>query len=112
MLCKIFAISVRCSQNDILLLYCPLLLIYSIVTPFTIEPWQPEFGDNSPNKGVEQPIQGVMTTYGFLLPYPTKHRFAVWFTGGSCLFGLGGWCLAEALFRMFANAATTFAYLY
>eukprot|EP00797_Seminavis_robusta_P009928 Sro1724_g293660.2 (1023) ;mRNA; f:1942-5615 len=56
---------------------------YNIVTPFTIEAWRPEFGDDSPNKGVEQPIHGVMTTYGYLLPYPTQNRFSVWFTGGS-----------------------------
>lgn len=57
---------------------------YNIVTAFTIEPWKPEFGDRSPNKIVTQPIRGVMTTYGFILPYPTqKHRFSVWFTGGS-----------------------------
>lgn len=54
------------------------------MTPLTIEPWREEFGDDSPNKGVDVPVQGVMTTFGFLLPYPTKHRFAVWFTGG-CL---------------------------
>ena len=56
---------------------------YNIVTPFTIEPHRPEFGDNSPNIGVEQPIHGVMTTYGYILPYPTGNRFSVWFTGGT-----------------------------
>ena len=55
----------------------------SIVTPFTIEVWRSEFGEKSPNKGVEQPIHGVMTTYGFILPFPTQNRFSVWFTGGS-----------------------------
>lgn len=56
---------------------------YNIVTPFTIEAWRPEFGEDSPNKGVSECINGVMTTYGFLLPYPTQNRFSVWFTGGS-----------------------------
>ena len=56
---------------------------YDIVTPCTIEPWRPEFGDDSPNKGIEQPIHGVMTTYGFILPYPKGHRFSVWFVGGT-----------------------------
>ena len=56
---------------------------YNIVTPCTIEGWRPEFGEDSPNKGLSQPIRGVMTTYGFILPYPKGLRFAVWFTGGS-----------------------------
>jgi hypothetical protein len=57
---------------------------YNVVTAITIEAWQPEFGENSPNKSVDQPIRGVMTTYGFILPYPSQnHRFSVWFTGGS-----------------------------
>uniref|UniRef100_A0A7S3KZV6 Uncharacterized protein n=1 Tax=Amphora coffeiformis TaxID=265554 RepID=A0A7S3KZV6_9STRA len=56
---------------------------YNIVTPCTVEAWQPEFGNDSPNKGLKRPIRGVMTTYGFILPYPKGLRFAVWFTGGS-----------------------------
>ena len=56
---------------------------YNIVTACTIEPHRPEFGDQSPNKGINEPIQGVLTTYGFILPYPKGHRFSVWFTGGS-----------------------------
>ena len=56
---------------------------YNIVTPCTIEPYRPEFGPDSPNKGIEQPIRGVMTTFGFILPYPKGHRFSVWFTGGT-----------------------------
>lgn len=60
---------------------------YNLVTPFTIEPWTQEFGVNSPNKGIREDqarIRGIMTTYGFILPYPTQsHRFSVWFTGGS-----------------------------
>jgi hypothetical protein len=55
----------------------------SLVTPITIEPWKPEFGDDSPNKGVDKPIRGVLTSYGFIHPYPTQNRFSVWFTGGS-----------------------------
>jgi len=56
----------------------------SIVTAFTIESWKPEYGEKSPNKAVDEPIRGVMTTYGFILPYPTQNnRFSVWFTGGS-----------------------------
>jgi hypothetical protein len=62
---------------------------YNIVTPFTIEPyWKLELGgkadDSSPNQEIPWPIRGVMTTYGFMLPYPKQdHRFSVWFTGGS-----------------------------
>lgn len=56
---------------------------YNIVTPCTIEAWRPAFGDDSPNRGLEQPIRCVMTTYGYILPYPKGLRFAVWFTGGS-----------------------------
>jgi len=60
---------------------------YNLVTCFTIEPWKPEFGDNSPNKGITEdqpPLRGIMTTYGFILPYPLQnHRFSVWFTGGT-----------------------------
>ena len=56
---------------------------YNIVTPCTIEPYREEFGPDSVNKGIEQPIRGVMTTYGYILPYPKGHRFSVWFTGGT-----------------------------
>jgi len=65
------------------------LRTYNIVTPFTIEPWRADFGDDSPNKTVDRPIHGVMTTYGYLHAYPAHHRksahhrFSVWFTGGS-----------------------------
>ena len=55
---------------------------YNIITAFTIEPWLPEFGEDSPNKEVHEPIKGIMTTYGFALSYPTQDRFSVWFTGG------------------------------
>jgi hypothetical protein len=55
---------------------------YNIITAFTIEPWLPEFGEDSPNKEVLEPIKGIMTTYGFALPYPTQDRFSIWFTGG------------------------------
>jgi hypothetical protein len=55
---------------------------YNIITAFTIEPWLPEFGEDSPNKEVLEPIKGIMTTYGFALSYPTQDRFSIWFTGG------------------------------
>ena len=58
------------------------LRTYDVITAFTIEPWRPDFGDDSPNKGVEEPIRGCMTTYGFALPYPKGNRFSIWFTGG------------------------------
>ena len=55
---------------------------YNIITAFTIEPWLPDFGEDSPNKEVLEPIKGIMTTYGFALSYPTQNRFSIWFTGG------------------------------
>lgn len=56
-------------------------LSFSIVTAFTIEP--------SRNQGVDEPIEGIMTTYGYCLPYPTGNRFSIWFTGGSIEVGGG-----------------------
>lgn len=55
----------------------------SIVTAFTIEPYNPAFGPASPNAIVQQPIHGIMTTYGYALPDPCKpDRLSVWFSGG------------------------------
>lgn len=54
---------------------------HSIITAFTIEPHNPEFGDA--NQDVDEPIEGIMTTVGYILPYPKQNRFSVWFTGGS-----------------------------
>eukprot|EP00977_Amphora_coffeiformis_P001569 scaffold297_cov171-Amphora_coffeaeformis.AAC.18 len=56
---------------------------YSIVTAFTIEPYNELFGENSPNKGIVDPIQGLMTVYSYIVPYPKQDRFSVWFTGGA-----------------------------
>ena len=56
---------------------------YDIVTPCTIEAWRPAFGNDSPNRGLDRPIRCVMTTHGYILPYPKGLRFAVWFTGGT-----------------------------
>lgn len=46
-----------------------------------MEPHNPEFGEA--NRDVDEPIEGIMTTHGYILPYPTKNRFSVWFTGGT-----------------------------
>jgi hypothetical protein len=55
---------------------------YDIVTAFTIEPYQESFGGKSPNIGVKEPIQAIMTINSFIVPYPKQNRFSVWFTGG------------------------------
>lgn len=57
--------------------------MYSIVVAFTIEPYSPSFGADSPNRIVTCPIRGIMTTYGYVLPDPTtQDRLTVWFSGG------------------------------
>ena len=55
----------------------------SIVTAFAIEPYDENFGENSPNKGIVDPIQALMTTYSYIVPYPKQNRFSVWFIRGS-----------------------------
>jgi len=60
---------------------------YNVVTAFTIEPGKP--GDTGPNAAVEEPIEGIMTVYGYCLPYPKGNRFNIWFTGGSLEVGDG-----------------------
>ncbi|KAL7468514.1 hypothetical protein ACHAXS_011801 [Conticribra weissflogii] len=61
----------------------PVLRTYNIVTAFTIEPYSPQFGPDSPNKLVMSPIRGILTTEGFALPDPNKpDRLSVWFSGG------------------------------
>mmetsp|Transcript_21329 Transcript_21329/g.44825 ORF Transcript_21329/g.44825 Transcript_21329/m.44825 type:complete len:679 (-) Transcript_21329:159-2195(-) len=61
----------------------PVLRTYNIVTAFTIEPYSPQFGHDSPNKLVMSPIRGILTTEGFALPDPNKpDRLSVWFSGG------------------------------
>lgn len=48
---------------------------YNIVVSFTIEP-----GEHS---DVKEPVRGVMTSYGFIVPDPSvSGRFTVWFSGG------------------------------
>lgn len=58
---------------------------YNIITAFTIEPYNPEtMGPDSPNKGIDEPIQAIMTTNGFAMPYPRQNnRYSIWFSGGS-----------------------------
>jgi hypothetical protein len=54
------------------------------VTAFSIEPRNAKFGAKSPNNKVNRPIEGLMTTYGYVLPNPDiPNRMSVWFTGGS-----------------------------
>lgn len=51
--------------------------VYNICTAFTVEPTESD-GNES-----DKPLQGLMTTFGFLLPDPSfKNRFTIWFTGG------------------------------
>jgi hypothetical protein len=54
------------------------------VTAFAIEPANPAFGPDSPNRMVDKRIEGLMTTKGYAISNP-KHpdRPSVWFTGGS-----------------------------
>ena len=60
----------------------------SIVVAFTIEPYSPSFGADSPNRIVSRPIKGIMTTYGYVLPDPTTpDRLSVWFSGGKIACG-------------------------
>jgi hypothetical protein len=60
------------------------LCFSSIVTAFTIEPKSKTLGPHSPNDIVDQPILGLMTTYGHVLPNPgMPNRLSVWFSGGS-----------------------------
>mmetsp|Transcript_29161 Transcript_29161/g.49723 ORF Transcript_29161/g.49723 Transcript_29161/m.49723 type:complete len:526 (+) Transcript_29161:87-1664(+) len=64
------------------------LKTYHIVVAFTIEPYSPSFGSDSPNRIVSSPIRGIMTTYGYVLPDPTTpDRLSVWFSGGKVTCG-------------------------
>eukprot|EP00985_Skeletonema_marinoi_P035331 scaffold46293_cov161-Skeletonema_marinoi.AAC.1 len=55
------------------------LKTYHIVVAFTIEPYSPSFGADSPNRIVSSPIRGIMTTYGYVLADPTTpDRLPVW----------------------------------
>lgn len=63
---------------------------YNTVCAFTIEAArespsnQHAFGNNPPNLGVEQPIQGLMTTFGYAISNPNdSSQLSIWFTGGS-----------------------------
>ena len=59
-----------------------ILRTYQIVTAFTIEPSMASF-PKAPNKDVNRPIRGIMTTFGYSLPDPdTPNRHSIWFTGG------------------------------
>lgn len=41
------------------------------------------FAQDAPNKDVTQPIRGLMTTYGYMVPDPNQSlRDSVWITGG------------------------------
>lgn len=56
----------------------------SIVTAFTIEPKNEKFPPHTPNDMVDEPILGLMTTYGYVIPNPKMpNRLSVWFSGGS-----------------------------
>lgn len=58
------------------------LRTYHVVTAFTIEPNLAAY-PNAPNKDVNRPIKGIMTTFGYSLPDPnTPNRHSIWFTGG------------------------------
>jgi len=66
-------------------LYCTtsFSIARSIITAFTIEPHSPAFPDDAPNRDVQRPIRGLMTTYGCIIPDPhTPARHTVWITGG------------------------------
>jgi len=61
---------------------------YDVVTAFTIEvpsEHEPEkFGPTSPNRLVDRPVEGLLTTRGFALPDPDiPNRLTIWFTEGS-----------------------------
>lgn len=58
--------------------------MHSVVTAFSVEPKNENFGPKSPNNEVDRPIAGLMTTNGYVLPNPEQsNRLSVWFTGGS-----------------------------
>lgn len=64
------------------------VIAHSIVVAFTVEPYSPSFGADSPNRMVSRPIKGIMTTYGYALPHPiTPDRHSVWFSGGKIACG-------------------------
>lgn len=57
---------------------------HSIVTAFTIEPYRSNFGEDSPNRRVQQPIQGLMTAKGYVVPDPENpNTLAVHFASGA-----------------------------
>lgn len=59
-------------------------VIYSTVTAFAIEPANPAFGPDSPNRMVDKRIEGLMTTQGYAISNPNHpNRLSVWFIGGS-----------------------------
>lgn len=54
------------------------------MTAFTIEAHKTSFGPDSPNLVVDRPIEGLLTTFGYILPNPEKrNRLSIWFTGGT-----------------------------
>lgn len=54
------------------------------MTAFTIEPRNPTLDPDCPNTHVDRPIEGLMTTYGYVLPNPENpSRLSIWFTGGT-----------------------------
>ena len=63
-----------------------LVRTYQIVTAFAIEPYDPKFGpkESSPNSTVDHPLEGLLTTYGYVLANPVeRNRLAIWFSGGT-----------------------------
>ena len=63
-----------------------LVRTYDIVTAFTIEPETPDTFVSDPNYGVDEPIQAVMVTKGYIVPNPhpkLSNRVTIWFTGGT-----------------------------
>lgn len=56
--------------------------VCSIVTAFTIEPGHPVLHPFAPNAKIRRPIEGIMTTYGYVVP--TGHNsMDIWFVGGT-----------------------------
>jgi len=61
-----------------------ILRTYKIITAFAVEPWNSSLGEKSPNRSLQHPLEGLMTTSSYVLANPEKpDRLSIWFTGGS-----------------------------
>jgi len=72
----------------------PILIFDSVVTAFTIEPRENNKDPASPNANVDHPIEGLMTTCGFVVHQPDNpNRLSIFFTSGSLEVSndLNGW---------------------